>query len=98
MNLNLAPKNLYPNSIKKEKNKVDIIEYVKKGIANKKHLCKPSSVNPYIPVDQTPKLVTMKKMTAPNKAPLILLRMFSVKNVDINPIKKTLPQVQWVPE
>ena len=68
---------------------------------NWKSLIKPSKLYPYDPEIQTPKLVTVKKITAPIKAPVIRFKIFSKKNFDIKPIIKTLPHVKnvklWYP-
>ena len=48
---------------------------------------------PYAPRDHTPKFVITKNNNAPSKAPEILVFMFEIKNLDISPIKRTLPQV-----
>lgn len=88
---------MYPVSIIDENNRVDIKLYVKKGIAKVKHKYKPFKLYPYIPEAQTPKLVTTKKIHAPNNAPQILNFIFFKKNGEIKPINKTLPHVQCVP-
>ena len=53
---------------------------------------------PYDPKDQTPKLVITKKISAPKRAPEILIYILFKKNFEINPIKITLPQVNSVTE
>ena len=45
---------------------------------------------PYDPIDQTPKLVTIKKINAPKSAPNTLVYMFDKKNFEHNPINITL--------
>ena len=53
---------------------------------------------PYDPVDQTPKLVIIKKINAPTRAPKTLVYMLDKKNFELNPIKITLPHVKSVKE
>ena len=53
-------------------------------------------VYPYDPIDQTPKLVTTKNITAPKRDPETLVSMVDRKNFELNPIKITLPQVNSV--
>ena len=55
---------------------------------------KPIRVYPYEPKDQTPKFVMIKNKHAPSKDPEILLNMFFEKNLEVRPIKITLPHVK----
>ena len=48
-------------------------------------------------VDNSITLTPFVKIQAPNIAPLILDVTFFAKSGATKPIKKTLPQVQWVP-
>ena len=57
---------------------------------------KPIRVYPYEPKDQTPKFVMIKNKHAPSKDPEILLNMFFEKNLEVRPIKITLPHVKRV--
>lgn len=79
-----------------ENKKVEIILYAKKGTAKVKHVIKPAIVCPYIPENQTPRLVIRKKIKLPIKAPPNLFIILFVKYLEINPIKIILPQVQKV--
>ena len=81
-----------------EKIRVDIIVYEKKGIASKKHSTRPWIVYPYMPEIHTPKLVTKKKIKAPDNAPKIRRLKLALNRFEIRPISKTLPQVKKVPK
>ena len=61
-------------------------------------MIKPLNVYPYDPINQTPKLVTIKKINAPKSAPNTLVYMFDKKNFEHNPINITLPHVKSVKE
>jgi len=50
-------------------------------------------VYPYKQRDHMPKFVIIKNNIAPTKSPKILVFTFLIKNLDISPIKRTLPQV-----
>ena len=70
---------LYTISIKAEYRKVDIKLYAKNGIAKVQHTISPSKVQPYWPLDQTPKFVKIKNKIAPDKTPPILKIIFLLK-------------------
>mgnify|MGYP004170486941 CR=1 FL=1 len=82
------------NSNKAENIKVESAEKPKNGKPNKYADNNPFKFNVYIPeVIQTPKLVTMKNIIAPSRAPEILKKIFFRKKFENNPIIKTEPQV-----
>ena len=75
---------------------VDTSVYEKKGIASVQHIIRPFKLYSYEPSNQTPKLVTTKKINAPIRAPLILFINPTLKYLEIKPMITTLPHVKKV--
>ena len=81
-----------------ENKTVETTVFIKNGIAKTYVWIRLNSLYPCAPIIQTPKLVKIKNKAAPEIAPDILKIVDLLKNLEIKPIKRTLPHVNKIVE